>query len=395
LKTIASFRCFHLNANKQVIILRTKLNKRYNQKEKFCVNCVYCKSTSSGKVFCHKTSRVPNFKFFCPDFKIHTASDFRSTKLLKKERIDLKKLSKEAETQMPGGLVLAFYSMMLILVIIGFTAPKLSPETINILIGIFGGIAFFTAISVPVIIANKAAFYRLLMPNPFLGKYAHLPYYYLILSLHLYSKKEKRSTDDLRIIEQAIIRVFGQRYLKYAKHFISYGTKGEINGKYFRKYVLKIEYKFRILLFMLSAELCVHNNAVEFRKSEVLKNIAFILDIQPEDYTQIKKELELQEFEYHKKIEEQKRLEEAERKRQQKQRQNSYRIFSIAQKDYYAVLGLKSSASIPEIKSKFRELAVKFHPDKHVNNLEKQKEASEKFKEYSEAYNYLKDKKGF
>ena len=57
-------------------------------------------------------------------------------------------------------------------------------------------------------------------------------------------------------------------------------------------------------------------------------------------------------------------------------------------KDYYKTLGVKKSATQDEIKSAYRKLAQKYHPDKNKDN----KEAEEKFKEVSEAYEVLGDK---
>ncbi len=53
-------------------------------------------------------------------------------------------------------------------------------------------------------------------------------------------------------------------------------------------------------------------------------------------------------------------------------------------KDYYDVLGVKKTASQDEIKNAYRDLALKFHPDRNKN-----KEAEEKFKEINEAYAVL------
>ena len=58
----------------------------------------------------------------------------------------------------------------------------------------------------------------------------------------------------------------------------------------------------------------------------------------------------------------------------------------MAKRDYYDVLGVNKSASDAEIKSAFRKLAKKYHPD-----LNKEADAAEKFKEVQEAYDVLSD----
>jgi len=56
-------------------------------------------------------------------------------------------------------------------------------------------------------------------------------------------------------------------------------------------------------------------------------------------------------------------------------------------RDFYAVLGVSSSASQDEIKKQYRRLAAKHHPDKNPNDAK----AAERFKEISEAYTVLGD----
>lgn len=55
-------------------------------------------------------------------------------------------------------------------------------------------------------------------------------------------------------------------------------------------------------------------------------------------------------------------------------------------KDYYQVLGISKSASADEIKRAYRKLALEYHPDRN-----KTKDASEKFKEVTKAYEILGD----
>jgi len=56
-------------------------------------------------------------------------------------------------------------------------------------------------------------------------------------------------------------------------------------------------------------------------------------------------------------------------------------------RDYYKILGVERSATQDEIKSAYRKLAMKYHPDRNPGN----KEAEEKFKDINEANQVLSD----
>lgn len=59
----------------------------------------------------------------------------------------------------------------------------------------------------------------------------------------------------------------------------------------------------------------------------------------------------------------------------------------MSKRDYYEVLGVSRTATEAEIKSAYRRLAVRYHPDKNPGDAE----AEEKFKEAAEAYSILFD----
>ncbi len=59
----------------------------------------------------------------------------------------------------------------------------------------------------------------------------------------------------------------------------------------------------------------------------------------------------------------------------------------MSKRDYYEVLGVARTATDDELKTSYRRLAKKYHPD-----VNKESDAEEKFKEVTEAYNVLTDK---
>ena len=61
----------------------------------------------------------------------------------------------------------------------------------------------------------------------------------------------------------------------------------------------------------------------------------------------------------------------------------------MAKRDYYEVLGVSKTADEQELKQAYRKLALQYHPDKNKGD----KEAEEKFKEATEAYEVLRDPK--
>ena len=59
----------------------------------------------------------------------------------------------------------------------------------------------------------------------------------------------------------------------------------------------------------------------------------------------------------------------------------------MAKRDYYEVLGVSRNASAEELKKAYRKVAMKYHPDRNQGD----KQAENKFKEASEAFEILGD----
>ncbi|PKI47319.1 hypothetical protein CRG98_032294 [Punica granatum] len=58
---------------------------------------------------------------------------------------------------------------------------------------------------------------------------------------------------------------------------------------------------------------------------------------------------------------------------------------------YYSVLGLRKDASFSDIKTSYRKLAMKWHPDKLAKNPQVAGEAKRRFQQIQEAYSVLSD----
>src|SRR5260370_4184010 len=60
---------------------------------------------------------------------------------------------------------------------------------------------------------------------------------------------------------------------------------------------------------------------------------------------------------------------------------------NVTKRDYYEVLGVAREVDTRGLKSAYKKMAMKYHPDRNPNDLE----SEEKFKEAAEAYSVLRD----
>jgi curved DNA-binding protein CbpA len=61
-------------------------------------------------------------------------------------------------------------------------------------------------------------------------------------------------------------------------------------------------------------------------------------------------------------------------------------------KDYYQILGVSKDATDDQIKTAYRTLAKKYHPDVSIGKNEEYEPSAEKFRDIAEAYAVLSDK---
>jgi DnaJ homolog subfamily C member 3 len=81
--------------------------------------------------------------------------------------------------------------------------------------------------------------------------------------------------------------------------------------------------------------------------------------------------------------------EDTKQKAQQRVRESEVALKQSKEKNYYKILGVPRTATTKEIKKAYREMALKWHPDKNADNKE---EAEKRFQDIGEAYEVLSDK---
>lgn len=120
-----------------------------------------------------------------------------------------------------------------------------------------------------------------------------------------------------------------------------------------------MEYSYRLQLIHLLFGISKADGVIDAREVKVIEEIAFYLDLSSEDIASIKA------------------------------------MFCKDAKSAYKILEIEPSATDDEVKSAYRKMAIKFHPDKvaHLGE-ELQAQATEKFKEVQNAYNDIKKERG-
>ncbi len=321
--------------------MKEKINKYFNEREMLCLNCYLSKIIDKKEIICSKTGAEPDFTFFCPYFRLNKSSKYNNDNHFRvsEKRAYSNKTVFEIYKDKKIKKIIWFFAILLVLSIIFFSNYRF------LSIFLVAVIAFVYIVSLNVFNTDEKEFKRLKfidfrdsLPGLTFQKYIHIPYYFLILSIYAYNMKENKSDDDLKIIEQNLIRIFGRKYLFYAKSFLNEGVDDEIFDINFRKHIFKIEYRYRLIIFNVLCEIYAYDNLDDFLKSKVVRKIADILEIEPKDFTEFKKETATQEYENQIKKEIERQKAEEEKRQREEYRKKAYQIYSIRRKDYYNLI---------------------------------------------------------
>jgi DnaJ-domain-containing protein 1 len=186
------------------------------------------------------------------------------------------------------------------------------------------------------------------------------------------------------IVKQQIYKLLGRKKIALANKIFKNDSLRIDN---FIEYSKKLNEKEKQFIFSMASQVLVYNNLQNFRQSEILIKIQKFLFIQEDVARQI-----IEKYYNLEKIHKTKKQE----KQNQRKSNNGTRVYSFSYSKYYTVLGLNANATDEQIKKKFKKLALKYHPDKYIGaNKDQQQMALEKFKEISQAYNFLKKLRGF
>lgn len=157
-------------------------------------------------------------------------------------------------------------------------------------------------------------------------------------------------------------------------------AKGKVDHKSLcKKISWEFTYRERIEVLHLLISIAVLDGLMMESEKKILRQIAFFLGIPAKTFQQILKLFYFKNESHFK----------------QKEKKKSYSS-SLWLSEAYELLGLSEKATIKQIKKAYRKLALLHHPDRVIHMDEAfQTAAKEKFQKIADAYEYIKDKRGF
>lgn len=182
----------------------------------------------------------------------------------------------------------------------------------------------------------------------------------IVLCAVMMKADEQVLKSELEYVKAFFVRQFGVAKAKEQLLLLREVLKQEIR---YREVCMQVKahlnYPSRLELMHLLFGIAASDGAVNIKEQRLLDELAQLLGIQQADFVSIKA------------------------------------MFVKDKEAAYKILEVQPEASNDEIKKAYRKMALKYHPDKvHHLGSEFQKDANEKFKKISEAYDLIKSERG-
>ncbi len=325
-----------------------------NSKQKLCRLCIHGRIRRNRGLICELSGEKPDFYAYCPSFKVFAIRD---------DKINSGKIHQNSP--LLYFIIVAAYFLFLFFI---------------------AGVPFIVYLAYAIALLVAYSIYKK-TSSSIISKIGNFPYTYFVFLNHIIQNKKQNNDAEINIAKQEIIKLLGREAIKYANEIFNSDDDLFINVE---KHSEKLSDEQKKYIFSVICKIYVYSNLTEYRKNKILLTIAKNLKLKRGYFEQIKASFEKQEIIFQNK---QKKEQE---KNKNNSRKNKKKIYFFTNSKYFSVLGITPQASNDEIKKNFKQLAVKFHPDKYVSkSTEEQNEASEKFKKISEAYNIIKKRRGF
>ncbi len=341
-----------------------KQKRKISQKQRICRVCVYSRIDRRKGYVCKFTGEKPEFYMYCPSFKLYKARDEKIIRSEEKNSFDIVNI------------------IFLAITTIGFLLFALPAK-----------ITFWLLPLLFLLFLLVLGIYIEYLPNIEILSIKWYRYLYFVVIGYVLQKKDF-DDEDRAVVKQLIISYFGSNIISKANEIFRKDSKKIFK---YEKYFAKLTEFERMLIFYHSCKIYIFNNLQNFQNDGLIDKIQKLLDIRKNYADEIKEKLitKEKEFQQKRKAEEKKREKFKEQQNNNRASHKGRRVILYKYQKYYSILGVSEKSTNDEIKKRFKKLALLYHPDRFVNNPQKQHEAQEKFKEFSEAYNFLKNLRGF
>ncbi|MBN2663720.1 MAG: J domain-containing protein [Bacteroidales bacterium] len=335
---------------------KKNLLNNFERQQKLCNLCIHARINKQKGIYCNLTNNVADFYSYCPSFKVHPARD---------NKINSGKINNNASIYFLG--FVAFYILIILFI---------------------AGSNFSVIISYLLLVLLLYSIYlkKTHKTIPKLGKF---PFVYFIIINYVLKNKPFFGDAEIAIITQQIVKLIGREGISYANEIFS---SDEDLYTDIDRLIKRISEDQRKFIFSMACQVYIFNNIEDYKTTKILDEIARKINLQKEYYDKIKAKYLKKELIFQQKA----RNKKENNKENEEENKQGRKIYKFYSNKFYNILGISHKATDNQIKKRFKQLALIYHPDKFAGKTENEQYlASEKFKEISEAYNYIRRKRGF